>query len=238
MPRSLPYEFNSPSSAIFCLKQATQLFTTFIEAGVTRSDSPKKHDCSSGFSPVLTPNCAEGPSRAAPAGELSPTRPRDQLPDAPWLPAEKGLPELPASGSRMLLCKWHPLPTTPNTNSGADALERWPRYTSAIHLCRPSPPALLRKPLPTLQTDITSSAVTAGSFSPRMNSLHLACTRLRPPAQAMALLATMTPYLPAGAPANPLILSLPTCFSSNNFYAIQIARKHLEYHWRSNSVNP
>lgn len=38
-PRFLLYDFNSPSSVIFCLKQATQPVTAFIEVGVTCFDS-------------------------------------------------------------------------------------------------------------------------------------------------------------------------------------------------------
>lgn len=108
MPHSSLYEFNSPSSVIFCLKQATQLFTTFIEAGATCSDSPKTRNCSSGFSHVQTPNCRDGTSRATAAGGLSPTPPPprapwDPLPDSPRLPAAKGLPELLSSCSHALL---------------------------------------------------------------------------------------------------------------------------------------
>lgn len=73
MLHSSLYELNSPSSVTFCLKQATQLFTTCTETGVTCSDSPKTHDCTSGFSHVQTPNCRDGTSRATPAGEFSPT---------------------------------------------------------------------------------------------------------------------------------------------------------------------
>lgn len=143
MPHSSPYEFNSPSSAIFCLKQATQLFTTFTEAGVTCSDSPQNHDCLSGLGQGQTPNCGEGTSSAAPAGELRPTLPWHRLPRAPWLPAAKGLPQLPASGSHVLLRKGHPLLSTLNIRLDAEGLQRQPRCSSAVRLCQPSPPALL-----------------------------------------------------------------------------------------------
>lgn len=80
MLHSLLYELNSPSSVTFCLKQATQLFTTCTEAGVTCSDSPKTHDCTSGFSHVQTPNCRDGTSRTTPAREFSPTPPPPRAP--------------------------------------------------------------------------------------------------------------------------------------------------------------
>lgn len=150
MPHSSLYEFCSPSSAIFCLKQATQLFTAFTEAGVMCSDSPQNHDCSSGFSHIQTPNCRDGTSKATLAGEPGssappprrPVLPWDQLPDTPRLPTAKGLPELLSSGSYVLLRKWHHLPPTLNTSSDAEALRWWPRRTSAVHLCQPSPPTM------------------------------------------------------------------------------------------------
>lgn len=138
MPHSSPYEFNSPSSAIFCLKQATQLFTTFTEAGVTCSNFPQNHDCSSGFSQRQTPNCREGTSSTTPAGELSPMLPWDRLPRTSWHPAP-----LLASNSHMLLRKWYHLLSTLNTKSDAEGLQWQPRRSSAVHLCQPSPPALL-----------------------------------------------------------------------------------------------
>lgn len=95
MPHSSLHEFSCPSSVIFCLEQATQLFATFTETGVTCSASPRKHDGSSGFSHVQTPNCRDGHDAPRPSTSASPAPLRKPFPTLqvdsfhePWYPLE------------------------------------------------------------------------------------------------------------------------------------------------------
>lgn len=82
MPHSSLHEFNCPSSVIFCLKQAMQLFATFTEASVTCSASPIKHDGSSGFSHIQTPNCRDGQDAPWPSTSASP---ESLFPPSRWI---------------------------------------------------------------------------------------------------------------------------------------------------------
>ncbi|XP_010564292.1 PREDICTED: POU domain, class 3, transcription factor 2-like [Haliaeetus leucocephalus] len=77
--------------------------------------------------------------------------------------------------------------------------------------------------------DNISSAVTAGSFSPRTNSFHPAWYLPESTGSGNVFISdngTIPPCRSAGPNANLLVLSLPVYFSSSNFYAIQIAIKY------------